>query len=471
MVSGGGHVKTKSVPSGWLQLDGRRLDCGPYMSGALEARVQLERHRTTPLQQLTLGGLTGIFHAGRVKRLWVNDEKYGRRFLSSTDILQVDLSNLALISHKVVAENPKLLISAGWTLITRSGTVGRMAFARPDMEGLACSEDILRVVPNAEKIPAGYLYAYLSSKFGVPLVVGGTYGAIIQHIEPEHIAELPVPRLDEKLERNAHELVEQAAHLRAAAAAEIAAIQQELIEALKLPELRKASVSSFSVNAVVASTLNLRLDAPYHSDAALRALHAVGQGAHPVASLSTVVKRYFKPPMFKRLWVDDSSYGRQFISGIDAYRFQAESVRYVSRKTPRFDEFILEEGTVIFQAAGQIYGLFGQPLFVHGWLVGLFAADDLYRLVPHTVEDGGYLYAFLRTSVGQLLLKREACGNSIPRVWDPHVRDIRIPWPDEAVRSEFGKAVVRAHSEIERARAAEMNAVTLVEHAIESGAN
>jgi type I restriction enzyme S subunit len=52
----------------------------------------------------------------------------------------------------------------------------------------------MRVVPDAEKIPPGYLYAYLSSKFGVPLVVGGTYGAIIQHIEPEHIANLPVPR-------------------------------------------------------------------------------------------------------------------------------------------------------------------------------------------------------------------------------------------------------------------------------------
>jgi hypothetical protein len=32
-------MKTKSVPSMWLERDGGRLDCGPYMSGGLEANV------------------------------------------------------------------------------------------------------------------------------------------------------------------------------------------------------------------------------------------------------------------------------------------------------------------------------------------------------------------------------------------------------------------------------------------------
>ena len=37
--------KMKSVPSSWLQRDGRRLDCGPYMSGAIEARVYARTYR------------------------------------------------------------------------------------------------------------------------------------------------------------------------------------------------------------------------------------------------------------------------------------------------------------------------------------------------------------------------------------------------------------------------------------------
>ena len=127
--------------------------------------------------------------------------EYGRPFLSSTDILQADISSLACITEKVVAQTSRLLISSGWTLITRSGTIGRMAYSRSDMDGHACSEDVLRVVPDPDKVPPGYLYAYLSSKFGVPLVVGGTYGAIIQHIEPEHLANISVPRFSRRLKR------------------------------------------------------------------------------------------------------------------------------------------------------------------------------------------------------------------------------------------------------------------------------
>jgi type I restriction enzyme, S subunit len=465
-------MKAKSVPSSWLERDGRRLDCNPYMSGALEAKVLLEglKVRKDALRDVTLNGLTGIFNGPRFARSYVDDPAQGVRFMGSTDILSADLTSLPRLSKRQVAANPRLVVHTDWTLITYSGTIGRMAYARPEMEGMAGSQHFMRVVPDTEKIPPGYLYAYLSSKFGVPLVIGGTYGAIIQHIEPEHIANLPVPRLGGGTEGKANELVREAAQLRSEASSELLEVQKLTLEVLGLPDLGEANVSRYSVNAIAASKLNSRLDAPYHSAVAARALAAVGAAKAPSAPLSDVVKRYFKPPMFKRIWVDGPEYGRQFISGVDAYRFQAESVRYVSFKTPRFDDFLLEEGTVIFQAAGQIYGLFAQPIFVSGWLIGVFAADDLYRLVPNTKSDGGFLYAFFRTAVGQVLLKRQACGNSIPRVWDPHIRDINIPWPEETIREEIGKRVVAAHAEIERARVAETDAIALVEKAIEKGA-
>lgn len=464
-------MKVKTIPSAWMRRDGRRFDCGPYMSGALEARIRLEELacRKDRLADVCDGGMAGLVNPGRITRQWAADSVHGVPFLTSTSILQADLSDLRFISHRAVRENAKLIIRAGYTLITRAGTIGRMSYARPDMDGLACTEDVLRVIPDARRVRSGYLYAFLSSKFGVPLVTSGTYGAIIQHIEPQHIADLPVPRLGE-IEDAVHEQVDRAGRLRAAALQALDEVQRQLDEVLGLPNLRRHSVSEFSVGTVSSHRLNNRFDGPYHSAAATRALEAIERGTHPVRQLSSVLRRYFKPPMFKRLWVDSPEYGRQFISGIDAYRFQAESVRFVSNKTPNFDEFILEEGSVIFQAAGQIYGLFGTPLLVSGWLVGLFAADDLYRLVPQTPEDGGYLFAYLRTPVGQLLLKRQACGNSIPRVWDPHIRDMTLPWPDASLRKQVGKAVIDAHADLERARVAENEAIALVERAIEKAA-
>jgi len=52
----------KTVPSTWLETEGRRLNCGPYMSGAIEARELLKKLRTTPLRDLTDGYNGGIYN-------------------------------------------------------------------------------------------------------------------------------------------------------------------------------------------------------------------------------------------------------------------------------------------------------------------------------------------------------------------------------------------------------------------------
>ena len=54
-----------------------------------------------------------------------------------------------------------------------------MTYVRDDMAGMWSSQHIMKVAPDPAQIAPGYLYAFLSSKYGVPLVVSGTYGAII----------------------------------------------------------------------------------------------------------------------------------------------------------------------------------------------------------------------------------------------------------------------------------------------------
>lgn len=458
----------KTVPSGWLQHNGRRLDCGPYLSGAIEAKELLKKFYTEQLNCLTAGFGDGIFNGPRFPRTYVEGRKHGVPFLGSTDILSADLSTLELLSNKQVSTNPALLIDEGWTLITCSGTIGRMAYARKDMKGMAGSQHFMRVVPNAEKIRPGYLYAYLSSRFGVPLIVSGTYGAIIQHIEPHHISDLPVPRLG-RVEDEAHELIQRAADLRAQASDQIELATKDVINELGLTKLDSKGVTEFGCSIISSSNLRSRLDAPFHSPAALQAEAGVRGGRHRAEKLKDVVARLFKPPIFKRIWVEGPKYGPQFISGNDAYLYQANEPRYVSTKTPNFDEFIVKKGWVIFQAAGQVYGLFGRPLFVYGWLEDVFCADDLYRIVPKSLEDGAYIYLFFRTPHGQALVKRQAAGNSIPRVWDPHMEGFELPWPDEPTRKKLALPVIEAHKKIAEALAQELQAIALVERTIEEG--
>jgi type I restriction enzyme, S subunit len=456
------------VSSSELAESSRRLNAGYFLA---EDEIAVRRIRNWTMDSAPMGEIVADLYSGPIFRKTSVTAGHGIGYVSANDLFRSHIAPSDYLSSRQVDLIDALRLVPSTIVLTCSGmNLGRPVWIRHDMDGLAGSGDLIRIVPNNSKAPGGFVYAFLASRYGVASVRRLIFGGHIKHVAPNEVRAITVPRLGYKVERRAHKLINEAAQLRADAAAQIADTVQATNERLKLPTIDNETISSFSVNIIPSSRLNVRLDAPYHSQVAARALAAIAKSPVPVAPLAQVMRRCFKPPMFKRLWVDDRSYGRQFISGVDAYRYQAESVRYVSNKTPNFDEFILEEGTVIFQAAGQIYGLFGQPLFVFGWLSGLFAADDLYRLQPHTVTDGGYLFAFLKTSVGQVLIKRQASGNSIPRVWDPHIRDISIPWPDAAMRKRIGEEIIDAHEKIERARVFEVRAVALVERGIEEAA-
>ena len=166
------------------------------MSGALEARDALKqlKVRKDALRTLTAGHAGGIYNGPMFKRNYVDYPEHGVPFISSGSMLLADLSTLPLLRKKD-AESSRLSylrLRPGMMLISCSGTIGRMTYVRPDMDSIWSSQDVLKVVPNPSLIPPGYLYAYLSSRFGVPLVVSGTYGAIIQHIEPHHLTEIDI---------------------------------------------------------------------------------------------------------------------------------------------------------------------------------------------------------------------------------------------------------------------------------------
>lgn len=452
-------IKFKIVRSAWLEEGGRRLDCNPYMSGALEARDALERVQVTE----KLADITErIFHAGREGRLWVEDAKYGIPFMGSSDIRIADFSALPLIAKKQVARNPLFTLEAGWTLITRSGTIGRMAYARPDMAGMACSEHVLRVAPDAQHIPPGYLYAFLSSRYGVPLVVAGTYGAIIQHIEPEHIAGLPVPRFDRVAEDAIAAKVDAAAHGRAQATELLREAASRLHKSLGLEQ--PTPVASFpkpDVATVSSEVFRDRGDAYYYSARnaeSRRALDGVAMN-RPLGEVAEV----FIPGIFKRLYASDPQFGSPYITGGDVFELAPTSDKYLMKRVAAEYRLLLRKGMIVVQEAGQLGGLIGRSVMVGSHLDGFSCSNNMIRIVPEDDIDGGYLFTLLSNEHGVRLLSREAAGSSIPHTDEQRVKRIHVPWPSRADREEIGAPAIRARELRDQACILEREARDLLE--------
>lgn len=72
---------------------------------------------------------------------------------------------------------------------------------------------VIRLVPN-NILRQGYIYAYLASKPGYSLLTQGTFGAVIQHIEPAFVASLPIPVLPEAFQQEVDNLIQESARLR-----------------------------------------------------------------------------------------------------------------------------------------------------------------------------------------------------------------------------------------------------------------
>lgn len=461
--------KARIVRSGWLNEGGRRLDCNPYMSGAQEARDALLRLNAPKdtLQAVTSGYSGGIYNGPVFSRIWVDYPEHGVPFIGSSDISNADLSTLPLLK-KSYAKSKKLAhleLTEGTTLITCSGTIGRMAYVRPDMAGIWSSQHVMKVVPNPEKISAGYLYAYLSSRYGVPLVVSGTYGAIIQHIEPEHIAGLPVPRFGQEAEQRIDQAISRSALLRDEASRILArAIADLLGTAGLLPMPTVGAVAPFSVASAVASTLQRRCDGLFHSRYHQDAVDAIKR-AGPSQTLAQFTASIVEPNRFKRVVLDAESGGVPLFGTSAIFWSDPEPSYYLPRKLA--ESYIVSMNTLLVPRSGQLQGVIGRPVLPYGDIIGGAVSEDAIRINCHTPVEAGLLFVFLTSDYGLRQLKARAFGSSIPHLDVRQIGECLLPELDQDVAERIGRAGLRVSELRSEALRLERKARLAVEKEIE----
>jgi type I restriction enzyme, S subunit len=458
-------VKTKTIPSSWLHRDGRRFDSGPYTSGALEAKLRLDELDVPKerLIDLTSGHNGGIYNGPQFSRNWVDSPEHGVPFLGSSSMLMADLSNVPLLRRKD-AESGKLAylrIRPGTTLISCSGTIGRMVYVRPDMDGMWTSQHIMKVAPDPQRVPSGYVYAFLSGKFGVPIVASGTYGAIIQHIDPQHIADLPIPRFGQAIECQAHNLVEEAARLRADASK----MRQRLIESTESELEWDRRPLYAGIGLAPASSLQRRLDAFHHSAPIISARGSLARGDS--ARLGAVAQEVYEPNRGPRRKVDDPAYGVPFLSSSEVFRLDPVGEYLISRaRTPQLDRSLVSERDVLLPRSGQVGGIIGRAVLPLPTYHGQAASEHLVRVRCESPADAYFLWAILATEPGYYAAIGTSFGSSIPSLDGSLLADLRVPWWRGQRRADIVSQVDSLNTALTRAVYAEREAVTLVESSI-----
>lgn len=137
------------------------------------------------------------------KRYYV---KKGITFLGGADIFLATPDSEKRLSSKKTANIEALMIKEGTILLPRSGTIGNVAWAHAGHAQKLASEHVIRITPN-DILRAGYVYAFLASKYGKKLIQRYIFGSVIQHVEPPHLKLIPVPIIDKKVMDDIHDKV------------------------------------------------------------------------------------------------------------------------------------------------------------------------------------------------------------------------------------------------------------------------
>ena len=461
-----------------LREDGRRLSAKSHTGDAVAARAELRRlpSEKTPLLELTRGHKGGVYRPSytytAADAVFVSQAEHGVPFVSNSAMMRADTTHLPLLSRKraMGTKLRRLRLEAGMTLISCSGSVGRVVYVRPELDGAWSSQDILKVNPDPELVRPGYVFAYLASRFGVALLAAGTYGAIVQHIERQHIVDLPVPRLGENVERRAHESVEEAARKRTEAVSLLKQAGDRVSAQLGFKDRIGSQARIFGTTITEASQLQSRLDATYHSSLAVRSRRLLATQPH-VEMLDGAGIDVLESPRQRQVFVDPK-YGAPFLTSGEIFLTRVEPNRFFSLRHLKGDPYV-QEGDILVARSGQVGGIIGRGVWADSRFAGAVVSPHVLRLRPRSAaaSDSGFVYAFLCcTSVGYQLLASLAAGTSIPFLDRLAVSKVLVPRSGTAVERDVGDLVRAAGVLRVEAQAAEDSALRLVETTIEGSA-
>lgn len=404
-----------------------------------------------------------IFIGNRAKRVYVSSADHGIPFLSSSDILKGDLEHVKLASKKYTPEIEKMLLHKGWTLISRSGTIGNCAFANAKHAQKLASEHVIRLVPN-NILRGGLVYAYLASKYGHSLLTQGTFGAVIQHIEPDFVGSLPIPHFSETFQKEVDDLMQESVRLREEA---VDALEEAkgLIMDFCQEEYATTRLKRFVSVKIkgVRSTLNTRFDPTIYINKGVQWVKSIQKQSTRLGDLNVMM---WYPGIFKRAYVEN---GLPYLKGSSVFDVNPfKTCDHLSKtRTPKLDDLWLKEGMLLITCAGAC-GLV-KMITKEYEDKGAIGSPDIIRLVSNdTLFTTEYIFAYLQLPPIYDYMQSLKYGSVIERFDIENIKTIPIVRPTEELSQAVTDIVKSYMAKTYRAFNCEEQAISMVEREIES---
>lgn len=375
-------------------------------------------------------GIASSFHRGRFKRIYV--EKSNIPIFQPSQILEIYPKPYKFISELTETDIDALRVQEGQILMSCSGTIGKCSIVTKALSNQVFSHDLLRIVLK-NKIDIGYLYAYLISEIGQIIILTNNYGAVIQHIEPEHLNNVQIPYADDSLREKIHNLIIKSFDLRDQSNKLIDEAEKLLIAELKLPPIDELKPEYFNKTSSVKTfqvpldSLNNRFDSSYHKPITTKILDYLFDAGASIKRLDNkeLTNKIIQGARFTRNYVE-SDYGTVFLGGKQILELDPNNKKYLSTHTHGqqvIDDLFIKENMIAITRSGTIGKVQFVPKHWDNWAM----SEHVLRVVAANNEIAGYLYIWLQSNYGKEFITRLTYGAVVDEIEEVHLAEVPIP--------------------------------------------
>lgn len=180
-----------------------------------------------------------------------------------------------------------------------------------------------------------------------------------------------------------------------------------------------------------------------------------------IVPLKEICKDIFVPGRHKRKYVVPSDASIPFLSTTQIFHIHDIDHKYQPLSFASSQGLLVEEGWLLITRSGST----GRVRYVNGELSQYAVSDHCIRIIPdETKVDCGYLYAFLSSSAGQLLIDQGRYASVIETISHTRLGEIPIPLPNMKKQREIGDLVRDSERVRVEANKTRQKAIETIEH-------
>ena len=446
-------MKADKIRSNFVFKD-IRFNAGYFLNeDALNSRIIERNHSKCQL----LEELAEAWNPPIFKRQFCSESERAVPYCQSSDVSNA-LEGSEVFINKKQAIKVGSIVEEKQILVTGFGTIGNTRLVNELSNGISYANNVCRIKVK-DFIPYGYVYAFMTSKYGKSQLNKNASGSVVRYIEAPGIKKTLIPILPGETQQKIHNLIVESAQLRVEA-------NKLLREAVVIfeKEIGESKVThSFQVGKISSNKIygfHKRFDSQYQLG--WNALDKEKKNNLEYTKLAQVACNIFVGGRGKRNYVEN---GIPFLSSSDMMLFNPKrnskkistsTQGIVNMKVSLYDILISRSGTV------------GNTVIVGKDLQGTVISEHALRLVVNPEKISPlYVFTFLKTKYGLKTMESSSFGSVIITLNEDLIGNIEMPILEERLQSEIEKRTEKYISNLDQSTELENQAIDLIEKEID----